>query len=54
MSQHARANQDTWEYHRNVDRNASPAPNAHRHRPVSISSAKILALEPVAGMLTVV
>jgi len=43
--QSALVSQAIWEFHQNVDRNASLAPNALPHKPVSTSSAKILVLE---------
>jgi hypothetical protein len=48
--QYALVSQAIWEYHQNVDRNASLAPNALLQKPVSTSNAKILALELVVEM----
>ena len=48
--QSALVSQAIWEFHQNVDRNASLAPNALPHKPVSTSNAKILVQELVAEM----
>jgi hypothetical protein len=45
MPQSALVSQAIWEFHQNVDRNASLAPNALPRKPVSTSNAKILVQE---------
>ena len=50
--QYALVSQAIWEYHQNVDRNASLAPNALLQKPVSTSNAKILAVELAVEMLS--
>ena len=50
--QSALVSQAIWEFHQNVDRNASLAPNALLQKPVSTSNAKILALELAVEMLS--
>ena len=50
--QYALVSQAIWEYHQNVDRNASLAPNVLLHKPASTSNAKILAQELAVEILS--